>query len=187
MRRGFGDTSLLLYTFQSTERVQLWEIRCSLSFACTCVRKSQRGLMSSLRAFSLIVVSMNERRKILDSNNWEKLPEWSVWCLIFSGYNRFKLIYPHKIKNQHPSQLVTYPWGLILIQTFWCSIQTLKCQADRGRCFTACFTLPFRRRELLYEQWGKVAIHISQCHIFKPTSSLFILPQMFPGKRGAER
>lgn len=112
--------------------------------------KEPERAQESLRAFSLILVSANERRKILDSNDWEKLPEWSVWCLIFWGYNTFKLIYPHKIKDQHPSQLVTYPWGLILIQTFWCSIQTLKCQADSGRCFTACFTLPCRGRQSCY-------------------------------------
>lgn len=49
-----------LYTFQSIERVQLWQIRCSLSFACTCLRKSWRGLNSPLRAFSLWSLWMRE-------------------------------------------------------------------------------------------------------------------------------
>lgn len=35
-----------------------------------------------------------------------------------------------------------------------------------------------KKRELLYEQWGKVVFRIPQCHIFKPSSSpLYILPQ----------
>lgn len=57
-----------------------------------------------------------------------------------------------------------------------------------GQMFSSVFYFALqRKREVLYEQWGNVVIHILQCP-FKPSSSpLLILPWQFPGKRGAER
>lgn len=79
---------------------------------------------------------------------------------------------------------MAYPWGLILIQTFLCPMQTLKCQADRDRCFTACFTLPCRERESCYmssgERWSFI-FHTDKSLI--PLLFLYLSPIAVPWKK----
>lgn len=100
-------------------------------------------------------------------------------CVVFSRYNRFNLIYPQKIKDQHPSQLVTYPWDLILHSDILMLHSDPKVPNWWGQMFHSMFYFALqRKREVLYEQWENLVIHISKCHIFKPSPSpLFLFPQ----------